>query len=52
VEAIDAYLAVRPEDSPDEAVRQVTRAICYAAAHHTEWFWRGVRYRPRAATDV
>jgi hypothetical protein len=52
VEAIDAYLAVRPEDSPDEAVRQVTRAIRYAATHHTEWFWRGVRYRPRAATDV
>jgi hypothetical protein len=48
VEAIEAYLKVRPEDGPDEAERQVTRAICYAAAHHTDWFWRGVRYRPRA----
>ncbi len=38
VAAIDAYLTVRPEDGPDEAERQVTRAICYAAAHHTEWF--------------
>ena len=48
VEAIDAYLAVRPEASPDEAEHQGTRAICYAAAHHTGWFWRSVRYRPRA----
>ena len=43
VEAIDACLAVRPEDGPDEAERQVTRAICWAATHHTAWFWRGVR---------
>jgi hypothetical protein len=42
-EAIDAYPEVRPEDGPDEAERQVTRAICYAAAHHGAWFWRGVR---------
>ena len=48
LEAIDAYLTVRPGDGRDEAERQVTRAICYAAAHHTKWFWRGVRYRPRA----
>jgi hypothetical protein len=41
--AIDAYLAVRPEDGREEASRQVTRAICYAAVHHGAWFWRGVR---------
>jgi hypothetical protein len=34
---------VRPEDGRDEAERPVTRAICYAAAHQTAWFWRGVR---------
>ncbi len=41
--AIDAYLLVRPQDDREEAARQVARAIAYAAAHHTEWFWRGVR---------
>ncbi len=41
--AIVAYLAVRPEDGSDEAERQVTRAIAYAASQHTAWFWRGVR---------
>jgi hypothetical protein len=41
--AIDAYLEVRPRDDREEAMRQGTRAIAYAAAHHTEWFWRGVR---------
>ena len=40
--AIDAYLLVRPQDEREEAARQVTRAIAYAATHHTEWFWRGV----------
>jgi hypothetical protein len=43
LEAIDAYLIVRPEDGPDEAERQVSRAICWAATYHTAWFWRGVR---------
>ena len=28
IEAHAAYLAVRPEDGPDEAARQVTGAIC------------------------
>ena len=41
--AIDAYLLVRPQDDREEAGRQVVRAIAYAAAHHTEWFWRGMR---------
>jgi hypothetical protein len=41
--AIDAYLLVRRHDDRKEAGRQVTRAVAYAAAHHTEWFWRGVR---------
>lgn len=40
--AVDAYLEVRPRDDREEAMRQVTRAIAYAAAHHTAWFWRGV----------
>ena len=40
--AIAAYLLVRPQDDREEAGRQVTRAIAYAATHHTEWFWRGV----------
>ncbi len=40
--AIDAYLLVRPRDDREEARRQVVRAIAYAAAHHTAWFWRGV----------
>jgi hypothetical protein len=43
MEAIAAYLAVRPEDGPDGADRQVTRAIVWAATYHTAWFWRGVR---------
>ncbi len=41
--ATDAYLLVRPQDDREEAGRQVVRAIAYAAAHHTEWFWRGAR---------
>jgi hypothetical protein len=41
--ARDTYRAVRPRDDREEAMRQVTRAIAYAAAHHTEWFWRGIR---------
>ena len=41
--AIDAYLLVRPQDDREEAARQVTHAIAYAATHHTAWFWRGVR---------
>jgi hypothetical protein len=43
--AVDAYLLVRPQDDREEAGRQVVRAraIAYAAAHHTEWFWRAVR---------
>ncbi len=41
--AIDAYLLVRPQDDREEAGRQVVRAIAYAAAHHTAWFWRGIR---------
>ena len=40
--AIDAYLLVRPQDDREEAMRQVARAIAYAATHHTAWFWRGV----------
>ena len=46
--AIDAYLEVRPDDGPDEAERRVTRAICYAAAHHRDWFWRGRPVAPRS----
>jgi hypothetical protein len=40
--AVAAYLEVRPRDDREEAMRQVTRAIAYAATHHTVWFWRGV----------
>ncbi len=41
--ATGAYLALRPGDGWDEASDGATRAIAYAAARHTEWFWRGTR---------
>ena len=42
--AIDAFRALRPEVVEREAKDEVRRAICWAAAEHTKWFWRGVHY--------
>ncbi len=41
--ATGAYLALRPGDGWDKAADGATRAIAYASAQHTEWFWRGTR---------
>jgi hypothetical protein len=42
--AVDAFRALRPEVAEREAKDEVRRAICWAAAEHTKWFWRGVHY--------
>jgi hypothetical protein len=40
-----AYAAFRealPEMPEEQAKRETTQAIAYAAAQHTKWFWAGV----------
>ena len=39
--AFEAFGEVMPEMSEEQAKVEATQAIAYAAANHTEWFWRG-----------
>jgi hypothetical protein len=40
--AYAAFREVLPEMPEAQAKHQTTHAIAYAAANHTDWFWRGV----------
>jgi hypothetical protein len=40
--ALAAFREALPEMPEEQAKQETTQAIAYAAAQHTEWFWRGV----------
>ena len=40
--AYAAFREVLPEMPEEQAKQETTRAIAYAAANHTKWFWGGV----------
>jgi hypothetical protein len=40
--AVAAFREVLPEMPEEQARRETSMAIAYAAANHTAWFWGGV----------
>jgi chemotaxis methyl-accepting protein methylase len=40
--AFEAFREVLPDMPEEQAKAEANHAIAYAAANHTEWFWRGV----------
>jgi hypothetical protein len=40
--ALAAFREVLPDMPENEAERQMTLAVAYAAANHTAWFWGGI----------
>jgi hypothetical protein len=38
--AFEAFCSVLPEMPEEQAEVETSQAIAYAAANHTEWFWR------------
>ena len=40
--AVAAFRKALPDMRERETAQEVIQAIAYAAANHTEWFWRGV----------